>query len=279
MIGMLKLIGACFASGLQFKLGSVSRPQGYCVEHGFEDYFLPLFEVVNNPMLSILNKPAYGLSRRLPVKRLAASAILRSAVGNMMYSFNAPKVSASASLEALQSLLGQDSDWWSVQRAIIESLFVYNSATSSAVNDYAARQRHALGDEYISLHIRRGDKISEAPLCPMASFVTELPSEVYSGMPIYVATDDQQAVEELRRECNWKATIISSPCRNRKGYRQRAFNLLPPSARFRATIEFLQELEVLVNSRLLIGSSTSNVFCWAQYRRGNCGVVDLTPSA
>ncbi|MCT0225919.1 hypothetical protein [Synechococcus sp. CS-1328] len=278
MIGMLKLLNACFASGLQFKLGSVSRPQGYCVEHGFEDYFLPLFEVVKSPILSFLNKPAYGLSRRFPVKRLAANAILKGAVGNMMYSFNPPKTPSSASYNALRNFLQSDCDWWTAQEVIIESLFVYNRDTTKAVNDYTARLSRTLGDDYISLHIRRGDKISEAPLCPIADFVEGLPPEVHSGLPIYVATDDQQAVEELRRQCG-SATIISSPCRQRKGYCQRSFNLLPPSARFQATIEFLQELEILVNSRLLIGSSTSNVFCWAQYRKGNRSVIDLTPSA
>jgi hypothetical protein len=279
MIGMLKLLSACLASRLQFKLGSVSKPQGYCVERGFEDYFEPLFEVVESPILSLLNRPVYGLSRRLPFKRVVANVILKRVVGNMTYSFDAPQVSASASFEALRILLELDYDWWSVQRAIVESLFVYNSKTAAAVNDFVIQQRRTLGDEYISLHVRRGDKISEAPLCPISSFVNRLPSEAYSGMPVYVATDDHEAVEELRRECGFKVTIVSSPSRERQGYQQGAFNSLPPSARYRATIEFLQELEILVNSCYLIGSSISNVFSWAQYRRGNCGVVDITPSS
>jgi len=167
--------------------------------------------------------------------------------------------------------LGFSADYWERVSQFCELLFVYRPEVDQMVS--ANRDRLLPNGPFVAVHVRRGDKITESPYVPLDPYVKAI-RETDTNWPIYVASDDQRVVDELRdllSDRHW----IRGPEIVRTGYDQAMFNAGESARRFNETVMFLVELEIMARAAMFIGASPSNVFFLSRYRRGNRGVKDV----
>jgi hypothetical protein len=278
MIGLLKMCIAALAQGHQLRLSLPSNPKGWAVRGGFSDYFEDIFPTVNLGAIEFLNRPILAYSRRHKPLRMAAEILLSQSNKPGKFAFDLISTSE-IPVHVMQSL-GLSDDWWKMRKQMANSLFNYSERTKALIKK---KQKHLCSGEQapvVSMHIRRGDKINEHPYTKCQQFIDALdkiPQAI--NTPIYVFSDHSRiAAKELEHQSDNKydfriadTSAISAP----KGYDQNKFNLQPRELRQDKTIAFLAELEIMANSMYFIGSSSTNVFCWARYRRGNINTFDL----
>lgn len=111
---------------------------------------------------------------------------------------------------------------------------------------------------YISLHIRRGDKILEAPGVETAKFIACIEELNIEFDCVFVASDDYRAVEELTaHRPDWKVKSLVDP--GKTGHDQQLFNSMSKQVKFEETIVLLTEVYLHCQAKCFIGSISSNV--------------------
>ncbi len=274
MIGLLKVIQSCAANDLRLCVGENRGAKGYAVKNGWEEYYEPFMSVIPGKFLGVLNGRWRGVDR-VAGSRAIRSAVMRTLYGSHRY-FLDGLPSADESM-AIADRLGISGDWWSVQRQLIDALWVYQPVVRSELE----ARREAFGgyfEPYVGVHIRRGDKSTEAPYTPLRNYVEILSTPLFSSMPVVLATDDARVGSELQDMLGaWRE--VRSLADSGEGHFQSSFNRKGSDVRRRETIRLLFELDILSESRFFVGAAPSNIFYWIRYRRGNQGIIDASDAA
>lgn len=266
-IGLFKCAIICLLNRIQFCLGEINRPQGFAMEKGWEDYFLPIFPIQQGKFLSLLNRPLFPMNR-LPIARLLARYTLRGLYGNHLFMFDRLGVLPD---RLIVKELGIDMDWWDAARFFFDMIWRPRQDVAELIEVYW--EKSGLQEPFIAIHIRRGDKISESPYTSINKYLKAL--EQFSILlPIYVASDDSRVIKEFHEALPKHYDIINVMPNSLNGYDQHDFNSRPKQARWLDTVFFLFELDIMKRAEWFVGASPSNVFYLSQYLRGNFQVVD-----
>jgi hypothetical protein len=115
------------------------------------------------------------------------------------------------------------------------------------------------GREYVSLHIRRGDKlINEAKIVSVDAFIKTIEQRKWNLKPIFISSDDYSVILELQeKRPQWE--IVTFTKENRIGHQQSVFNKRSKEEIFRETKDFLNEINIHIEASFFVGSITSNV--------------------
>jgi hypothetical protein len=279
MIGLLKVCIACLSCGLQLRLSMPKNPRGWAIEKGFSDYYQEAFPIMQLGWPEFLNRPINGFSRRRKPLMIAGRLLYGYKHKDSRFSWD--KIPADQSDERLSLALGLSGDWWAARREISNKLFNYKWEVAELINDCIGRSDWREDLPWISLHVRRGDKIIEHPYEESQKYLAVLESIPGSReMPIYVFSDNIDLVMPDIKGLGGAKYDFREPgikfASAFDGYDQTAFNMHSQEERFQSTVRFLAELELMTRANCLIGSSTTNVFCWARYRRGNKSTIDIS---
>ena len=269
LISLVLKYSRCRRHKIRFFLQKHSNPQGFAIQKGWEDYFLPTFKQIDLGPLGFLNRPMFPFNR-LPLLRVIAGTLLRKVTSADYFMFDdLNKVGGGSNIEQ------EASDTWDDMSALIQKLMQFNKKTESEISSLVSKLE--LNEAYISVHIRRGDKINESQLVPVQNYVDTITSlnEKFPST-IFVATDDVQSFEELRSALGSKYQCVYLERSDQSGHNQRTFNSLDNNTRRRMTIEFLADLKIIFSSTLFIGSSTSNIFYLTRYYRANQAMIDVS---
>jgi len=152
-----------------------------------------------------------------------------------------------------------------MKRYIYSRLFAFN-AQVLARRDALLKQLGLTGEQYIGVHIRRGDKIRE--LVPGQNFVDVdifaqkvRESCVVLGKPtckVYVASDWADAVGELQRRVP-EMQFVAQERLPEVMYNVRNDRREDEGWKDQAEASFVLDLSMLVNSDVFVGTSSSNV--------------------
>lgn len=118
-----------------------------------------------------------------------------------------------------------------------------------------------LPDEYISIHIRWGDKIQESKLFKVAEYMQRLPRPCPSH--IFIMTDDFDCIRELEEKYKEYNFIYLTRSSQKGNYTKLLFNknaIADPENNKKETIQLLTEIEIAKKSALFIGTYSSNLF-------------------
>ncbi|CAF3404484.1 unnamed protein product [Rotaria sp. Silwood2] len=134
------------------------------------------------------------------------------------------------------------------------SLFIQNHIISNISN-------------YIGVHIRRGDKLAkEARLIPLQNYIKIIEQRKLiknKSEHIFVSSDDPLVIEELRHlKPMWNFVSIYKISYNttrQRGHFQSQFNRLSSREKSFETRLLMSELQMLINSRYVLCSMSSNV--------------------
>ncbi|MBQ0908397.1 hypothetical protein KBJ98_06755 [Flavobacterium sp. F-328] len=129
-----------------------------------------------------------------------------------------------------------------------------------------------IGNDYIVMHIRRGDKISsgEDILYTVQDYIDVMLNLNTSTNTIFLMSDDFGTFLEIKEKLP-NYTIFTIADSERNGHIQSDFNELSISSRKNEMISLLTEIEIARNCRFFIGSHRSNLYRLIEYfKLNNC---------
>lgn len=150
--------------------------------------------------------------------------------------------------------LGIDGDIRQAMKVIIPIVYRFNDKYTAIIDKFIEDLK--LPDEYISLHVRAGDKITERKLITPQDYLekAKLHSDCHN---IFVATDDYR-IFELLRDNNPEYTFYTSTSPEDKGNNTEMFFESPQDNIKRNLIEMFSSIELFIKSKLFIGTYSSN---------------------
>jgi hypothetical protein len=270
MLGLVKTMMICLHLRSRLCLSKGGRARGVGVVNGFGDYFLPIFPEADAGVFNVLNAPAVRGSSRFPVARRGVSRMLRAVTGVDRFMMD--------DLGALPSRLvvpelGLDAQYWDACALLVDLLWIYQPDVGNEILDEISRWD--VPREYVSVHVRRGDKNLEGPYAALDGYVEAIDRAWRNGCTVVIASDDAGAATELARRLPDRFRVVSCSAQDSSGYDQRRFNRLSATERYHRTKRFLAELEVLRRGELFVGSAGSNVTNLIEMMRAGRGVLQV----
>ena len=275
-----------YADKYNYRLLVNSRNWNSKIDNGLSDWFIPYFEETHSILTyqeKIYNneKPWIG---KIYYNPSAFWGYWRERLYNKIFKFFNP--TALLSKESFQRMhsgdfLSQYSEG-ELLNAVSNSFkkfYKYNALTQNNISE--KKQYINIPDNYISIHIRRGDKIvtGEMEDINLNIYVDAIRKYRYISNNIYIATDDVTVISYISKKLSDIDTNIYYNKENKlKGFDEKTYNLKSDSVRRDEVLNMLFDMDMMINSSFFIGTFSSNVGCVVAMYLGldKCHSIDVS---
>lgn len=275
-----------YADKYNYRLLVNSRNWNSKIDNGLSDWFIPYFEETHSILTyqeKIYNneKPWIG---KIYYNPSAFWGYWRERLYNKIFKFFNP--TALLSKESFQRMhsgdfLSQYSEG-ELLNAVSNSFkkfYNYNALTQNSISE--KKQYINIPDNYISIHIRRGDKIvtGEMEDINLNIYVDAIRKYSYISNNIYIATDDVTVISYISKKLSDIDIKIYYNKENKlKGFDEKTYNLKSDSVRRDEVLNMLFDMDMMINSSFFIGTFSSNVGCVVAMYLGldKCHSIDVS---
>ena len=275
-----------YADKYNYRLLVNSRNWNSKIDNGLSDWFIPYFEETHSILTyqeKIYNneKPWIG---KIYYNPSAFWGYWRERLYNKIFKFFNP--TALLSKESFQRMhsgdfLSQYSEG-ELLNAVSNSFkkfYKYNALTQNSISE--KKQYINIPDNYISIHIRRGDKIvtGEMEDINLNIYVDAIRKYRYISNNIYIATDDVTVISYISKKLSDTDIKIYYNKENKlKGFDEKTYNLKSDSVRRDEVLNMLFDMDMMINSSFFIGTFSSNVGCVVAMYLGldKCHSIDVS---
>ena len=275
-----------YADKYNYRLLVNSRNWNSKIDNGLSDWFIPYFEETHSILTyqeKIYNneKPWIG---KIYYNPSAFWGYWRERLYNKIFKFFNP--TALLSKESFQRMhsgdfLSQYSEG-ELLNAVSNSFkkfYKYNAMTQNNISE--KKQYINIPDNYISIHIRRGDKIvtGEMEDINLNIYVDAIRKYSYISNNIYIATDDVTVISYISKKLSDIDIKIYYNKENKlKGFDEKTYNLKSDSVRRDEVLNMLFDMDMMINSSFFIGTFSSNVGCVVAMYLGldKCHSIDVS---
>lgn len=138
---------------------------------------------------------------------------------------------------------------------ITQMIYRFNDETLKEIESYTSSI--TLPNKYISMQIRRGDKVTECSLRPIEDYF-DVAKKVSDNRDLFVLTDDYNVIKEVKNTyTDWQITTLTTP--DEEGYNHETFTMIPKEKKKQKIIKLFSSIEIIRKSQLFIGTYTANV--------------------
>ena len=275
-----------YSDKYNYRLMVNSRNWNSKIDNGLSDWFIPYFEETHSILTyqeKIYNneKPWIG---KIYYNPSAFWGYWRERLYNKIFKFFNP--TALLSKESFQRMhsgdfLSQYSEG-ELLNAVSNSFkkfYKYNALTQNSISE--KKQYINIPDNYISVHIRRGDKIvtGEMEDINLNIYVDAIRKYSYISNNIYIATDDVTVISYISKKLSDIDIKIYYNKENKlKGFDEKTYNLKSDSVRRDEVLNMLFDMDMMINSSFFIGTFSSNVGCVVAMYLGldKCHSIDVS---
>ena len=275
-----------YADKYNYRLLVNSRNWNSKIDNGLSDWFIPYFEETHSILTyqeKIYNneKPWIG---KIYYNPSAFWGYWRERLYNKIFKFFNP--TALLSKESFQRMhsgdfLSQYSEG-ELLNAVSNSFkkfYNYNVLTQNNISE--KKQYINIPDNYISIHIRRGDKIvtGEMEDINLNIYVDAIRKYSYISNNIYIATDDVTVISYISKKLSdIDIKIYYNKDNKLKGFDEKTYNLKSDSVRRDEVLNMLFDMDMMINSSFFIGTFSSNVGCVVAMYLGldKCHSIDVS---
>ena len=275
-----------YADKYNYRLLVNSRNWNSKIDNGLSDWFIPYFEETHSILTyqeKIYNneKPWIG---KIYYNPSAFWGYWRERLYNKIFKFFNP--TALLSKESFQRMhsgdfLSQYSEG-ELLNAVSNSFkkfYKYNALTQNNISE--KKQYINIPDNYISVHIRRGDKIvtGEMEDINLNIYVDAIRKYSYISNNIYIATDDVTVISYISKKLSdIDIKIYYNKDNKLKGFDEKTYNLKSDSVRRDEVLNMLFDMDMMINSSFFIGTFSSNVGCVVAMYLGldKCHSIDVS---
>ena len=275
-----------YADKYNYRLLVNSRNWNSKIDNGLSDWFIPYFEETHSILTyqeKIYNneKPWIG---KIYYNPSAFWGYWRERLYNKIYKiFNTTALLSKESFQRMHSgdFLSQYSEG-ELLNAVSNSFkkfYKYNALTQNSISE--KKQYINIPDNYISVHIRRGDKIvtGEMEDINLNIYVDAIRKYRYISNNIYIATDDVTVISYISKKLSDTDIKIYYNKENKlKGFDEKTYNLKSDSVRRDEVLNMLFDMDMMINSSFFIGTFSSNVGCVVAMYLGldKCHSIDVS---
>ena len=275
-----------YADKYNYRLLVNSRNWNSKIDNGLSDWFIPYFEETHSILTyqeKIYNneKPWIG---KIYYNPSAFWGYWRERLYNKIFKFFNP--TALLSKESFQRMhsgdfLSQYSEG-ELLNAVSNSFkkfYNYNALTQNSISE--KKQYINIPDNYISVHIRRGDKIvtGEMEDLDLNIYADAIRKNSYISNNIYIATDDVTVISYISKKLDDTDIKIYYNKENKlKGFDEKTYNLKSDFVRRDEVLNMLFDMDMMINSSFFIGTFSSNVGCVVAMYLGldKCHSIDVS---
>ena len=275
-----------YSDKYNYRLMVNSRNWNSKIDNGLSDWFIPYFEETHSILTyqeKIYNneKPWIG---KIYYNPSAFWGYWRERLYNKIFKFFNP--TALLSKESFQRMhsgdfLSQYSEG-ELLNAVSNSFkkfYKYNALTQNNISE--KKQYINIPDNYISVHIRRGDKIvtGEMEDINLNIYVDAIRKYSYISNNIYIATDDVTVISYISKKLSdTDIKIYYNKDNKLKGFDEKTYNLKSDSVRRDEVLNMLFDMDMMINSSFFIGTFSSNVGCVVAMYLGldKCHSIDVS---
>lgn len=260
----------CLSKEIKFTL--YSKKANFALEKGWNDFFESFCEETDFFLHSRYNRRAYQIKnqRKLPpkvLKLLTGNEYLTQDIWDSFRSeefsqkkFNIPQLGLNNSslLEATQK--------------IIHMIWNYNANSQKIIEDHVNMLN--LPGNYISVHIRAGDKTLEANTFDFHHYMKKA-QKVGHTKKAFILTDNYTVFEDLKRYySNWEFFTLCSS--SERGYVHSEFRKRDKNEKYLQHLKLFASLDVCAASEKFIGTYSSNpgMFMGMRIGEDKCACVD-----
>ena len=237
------------------------------IKKGWEDYFAPTLECSNNPFpaqdkVYTNEKPWIGKVYYKPKEffsfyyRLTLNFIYH--ILHPHYLLTKDIFEDMRSNDFIHNILGKEA--FSLMAFTFKQMYVLNNNTK----DYLSNRINNLGlpDDYIGVHIRRGDKITSKEMqeIRLDKYINTIVKYKSVSSNVYSATNDTSLINDIKEKLHaYDLKIFYNKNNQSTGFNEAVFNNSSKQARQEETLNVLFDMEVLIHSSFFIGTYTSNL--------------------
>ena len=275
-----------YADKYNYRLLVNSRNWNSKIDNGLSDWFIPYFEETHSILTyqeKIYNneKPWIG---KIYYNPSAFWGYWRERLYNKIYNiFNPTALLSKESFQRMHSgdFLSQYSEG-ELLNAVSNSFkkfYNYNALTQNSISE--KKQYINIPDNYISVHIRRGDKIvtGEMEDLDLIIYADAIRKNSYISNNIYIATDDVTVISYISKKLDDTDIKIYYNKENKlKGFDEKTYNLKSDFVRRDEVLNMLFDMDMMINSSFFIGTFSSNVGCVVAMYLGldKCHSIDVS---
>lgn len=260
-------LASVFCEKMGYKLCINSFYWNAKIEKGWNDYFESIFKCYNNffsaqDKIYTKEKPWIG---KIYYKPKEFFSFYFSKIANGIYLLFHPHTLLTKDVfermrsdEFINSALGDNA--FVMMAESFKKMYLLNSITKQEL--IGRKLLIDLPDDYIGLHIRRGDKIASQEMndIHLDRYVDEAIKHRDISRNVFVATDDVSVVDYLiPRFKDYGMKVFYNNLNKSHGHNETTFNQSSKQLRYEETINVLLEMDILVHSLYFIGTYTSNL--------------------
>ena len=275
-----------YADKYNYRLLVNSRNWNSKIDNGLSDWFIPYFEETHS--ILTYQEKIYNNERpwigKIYYNPSAFWGYWRERLYNKIYNiFNPTALLSKESFQRMHSgdFLSQYSEG-ELLNAVSNSFkkfYNYNALTQNSISE--KKQYINIPDNYISIHIRRGDKIvtGEMEDINLNIYVDAIRKYRYISNNIYIATDDVTVISYISKKLSDTDIKIYYNKENKlKGFDEKTYNLKSDSVRRDEVLNMLFDMDMMINSSFFIGTFSSNVGCVVAMYLGldKCHSIDVS---
>ena len=272
---MILAMAYCYVKKIQFNLSS--RGANFSFEKGFEDYFQPFCKEDNSSVHLKYNTRPFGLKAIYPIYKKIA---YRIGFSRNALTYNKPPLFIKAmQLFGFIPIMTQDvffemrelfiinktyefpelsvkGDISELCKVMAKVAWTFNQHSEKVIEELI--KSIDLPENYYSLHVRRGDKISEAQIFPIDKYFQKLSDNNILKGNVFISTDDYSIIEMARDR--YKTFKIFHLCNiDERGYDQLKFANSSNDFIRTSMLKLFASIEIIKKSELFIGTLSSNI--------------------
>lgn len=144
--------------------------------------------------------------------------------------------------------------------SILKKILLFNQQTVNYIRIHKAKLN--LPDDYMAVHVRRGDKIVSCEMKEIAlsSYIEAIKSKKHISRNVFIATDDISVIEEIKTVLTADGFhVYSNNAVRQTGFHESSFNAKSKETRYIDTLNMLLDMDIMIHSAFFIGTYTSNV--------------------
>lgn len=273
---MLLTMLYCLKHRIKFLLSS--KYSNMAVELGWNDYFEPFVREYNCPIVAanqFNSRYDYPLIRK---KDLLYSNIYKlwSLYRGIDYKtqdliWKAHRQSVEETFSFPQ--LNESGNTEDLCRALNKMIWRYNEITEKEITKHF--EKICLPKHYVSLHIRRGDKIVEARFEEYDKYLKKIEKKT-NIRECFVFTDDYQVIVDLKHNYPmWNFYTLTD--KNESGYYHEKFSKISKEEKRKLTVKMFASVEIISRSEYFVGTLSSNpgMYLYLRMPKGRCMGVDF----
>ena len=271
----------CLHHKIQFVLHS--NTANFAFQEGWNDFFLPFGRESRDPFVGRYNVRPYIIenSQENGLKKIIKYSYLIGAYKKLIgvkyftqdlwHPYRNPEFANTRF--TVPELNWHEAGLLDVCRDVIARLWRYSAPSAAIVQEFKSLVK--LPDEYISIHVRAGDKSTEVSLTGPDAYVRHAARHSHNRTA-FVLTDDYTTVETLRTSYpDWIFYTLCSP--QERGYDQKVFARIDKSTKYNHHLRLFAELDIAAAATHFIGTYSSNVGMFMGMRIGQekCDCLDF----